>query len=47
MNVLLEVIQQHPTLTSHIQEIVARKDMTEQAKMTQIQRIVRDKTPQQ
>jgi len=45
MNVLLEVIQQHPTLTAHIQEIVSRKDLSESAKMTAIKRIIREKAP--
>jgi len=40
--VLLEVIQQHPHLTSRIQEIVGRKDLGEHQKMAAIQNIVRE-----
>jgi len=40
VNVLLEVIKQHPTLKSRIHEIVSRKDVSENEKMAQIQRIV-------
>jgi len=43
MSVLLEVIQQHPTLKSHIQEIVSNKTYTEAQKMAAIQRVVREK----
>jgi len=39
---LIQVIREHPQLKSQIQEIVARKDLAEPAKMAQIQRIVRE-----
>jgi len=42
---LIQVIREHPQLKSQIQEIVARKDLAEPAKMAQIQRIVREAQP--
>lgn len=42
MSVLFEVIQQHPSLKTRIQEIVSRKDYSEAQKMAAIQQIVRD-----
>ncbi len=40
---LVEVVRQHPQLKTHIQEIVNRKDITEQQKMGLISHIVREK----
>ena len=45
MSVLLNAIQQHPNLKSRIQEIVLRTDYSEPQKMTAIQRVVQEKSP--
>ena len=43
---LLKAVREHPQLRTQIQEIVQRKNLAESAKMTAIERIVREAKPQ-